>query len=52
VSDFDEKYERLKQRFIERSRQDLAVIRDERDPAKLRPVVHRLSGAPATRLSS
>jgi HPt (histidine-containing phosphotransfer) domain-containing protein len=48
VSGFDENYERLKQRFVERSRQDLAVIRVERDPAKLRPVVHRLSGAAGT----
>jgi HPt (histidine-containing phosphotransfer) domain-containing protein len=48
LSDFDERYEALKQRFIERSRQDLVVIRAERDPAKLRPVVHRLSGAAGT----
>jgi HPt (histidine-containing phosphotransfer) domain-containing protein len=48
LSSFDENYERLKQRFIARSRQDLAVIRVERDPAKLRPVVHRLSGAAGT----
>jgi HPt (histidine-containing phosphotransfer) domain-containing protein len=48
LSGFDEKYERLKQRFIERTRQDLEVIRVERDPAKLRPVVHRLSGAAGT----
>ena len=48
MSSFDENYERLKQRFIERSRQDLAVICVERDPAKLRPVVHRLSGAAGT----
>lgn len=48
MSDFDENYERLRRRFIERSRGDLAVIRAERDPAKLRPVVHRLSGAAGT----
>jgi HPt (histidine-containing phosphotransfer) domain-containing protein len=48
LSGFDENYERLKQRFLERSRQDLAVIRAERDPARLRPVVHRLSGAAGT----
>jgi HPt (histidine-containing phosphotransfer) domain-containing protein len=48
LSSFDENYERLKQRFVERSRQDLAVIRVERDPARLRPVVHRLSGAAGT----
>ena len=48
MSSFDENYERLRQRFIERSRQDLAAIRAERDPAKLRPVVHRLSGAAGT----
>ena len=51
MSDSDQTSERLKQltqRFIERSRQDLAVIRVERDPAKLRPVVHRLSGAAGT----
>jgi HPt (histidine-containing phosphotransfer) domain-containing protein len=48
LSRFDENYERLKQRFVERSRQDLAVIRVERDPARLRPVVHRLSGAAGT----
>jgi HPt (histidine-containing phosphotransfer) domain-containing protein len=48
LSVFDEKYQQLRQRFIERSRQDLDVIRAERDPAKLRPVVHRLSGAAGT----
>jgi HPt (histidine-containing phosphotransfer) domain-containing protein len=48
LTSFDEKYEQLKQRFIERSRQDLVVIRAERDPARLRPVVHRLSGAAGT----
>ena len=51
MSDSEHTQERLKQltqRFIERSRQDLAVIRAERDPAKLRPVVHRLSGAAGT----
>lgn len=48
MTDFDENYERLRRRFIERSRGDLAEIRAERDPAKLRPVVHRLSGAAGT----
>jgi HPt (histidine-containing phosphotransfer) domain-containing protein len=50
VSDFDanERLNQLKQRFIERSRQDLVAIRAARDPAELRPVVHRLSGAAGT----
>ena len=48
MSGFDERYDQLKQRFVERSRQDLVVIRAERDAAKLRPVVHRLSGAAGT----
>ena len=48
MSGLDEKYERLRRRFIERSREDLLVIRAERDPVHLRPVVHRLSGAAGT----
>jgi HPt (histidine-containing phosphotransfer) domain-containing protein len=48
VSEFDESYRRLKQRFIERCREDLAAIGADPAPARLRPVVHRLSGAAGT----
>jgi HPt (histidine-containing phosphotransfer) domain-containing protein len=48
LSDFDESYQRLKRRFIDRCREDLAAIAADPDPARLRPVVHRLSGAAGT----
>jgi HPt (histidine-containing phosphotransfer) domain-containing protein len=48
LSDLDEKFELLRQRFLARCRQDLEAIRAERDPARLRLVVHRLSGAAGT----
>jgi HPt (histidine-containing phosphotransfer) domain-containing protein len=48
LSEFDESYQQLRLRFLERTRQDLVLIRAEHDPAKLRPVVHRLAGAAGT----
>jgi HPt (histidine-containing phosphotransfer) domain-containing protein len=48
VTDFDESYRRLKRRFIDRCREDLAEIRADGDRTRLRPVVHRLSGAAGT----
>jgi HPt (histidine-containing phosphotransfer) domain-containing protein len=48
VTDFEENYRRLRGRFLDRSREDLEVIRRERDPSRLRPVVHRLAGAAGT----
>ena len=43
-----ERLEQLKLRFLERTRGDLDIIRTERDPERLRAVVHRLSGAAGT----
>jgi HPt (histidine-containing phosphotransfer) domain-containing protein len=48
LTDFDENYRRLQERFLDRCRQDLEVIRSERDPERLRAVVHRLAGAAGT----
>jgi HPt (histidine-containing phosphotransfer) domain-containing protein len=48
LTDFDESYRRLRERFLDRCRQDLEVIRVERDPERLRAVVHRLAGAAGT----
>ena len=48
MSEFDENYRKLQQRFLDRCRQDLDVIRVERDPERLRATVHRLAGAAGT----
>ncbi len=48
MSDFDENYRALRRRFLDRCREDLDAIRSERDPERLRAVVHRLSGAAGT----
>lgn len=48
MTDFDERYRVLRGRFLDRCRQDLEAIRTERDPERLRAVVHRLSGAAGT----
>jgi HPt (histidine-containing phosphotransfer) domain-containing protein len=48
VTDFDERYRALRRRFLDRCQEDLEVIRHERDPSRLRPVVHRLAGAAGT----
>jgi HPt (histidine-containing phosphotransfer) domain-containing protein len=48
LTDFEENYRRLRGRFLDRCREDLEVIRVERDPSRLRPVVHRLAGAAGT----
>lgn len=52
MSEIEDRYQALRRRFIERCRQDLAVLeaalaRDVADPA-LRATVHRLSGAAGT----
>ncbi len=48
MSEFDDRYQALRRRFVERCREDLRHLRTETDPQKLRPVVHRLSGAAGT----
>lgn len=50
MSSFDENesFRALRGRFLDRCRGDLEVIRSERDPERLRAVVHRLSGAAGT----
>ncbi len=48
MTDFDARYEELRRRFLQRCCEDLRHLREETDPLKLRPVVHRLSGAAGT----
>jgi HPt (histidine-containing phosphotransfer) domain-containing protein len=48
VSGFDDRYQDLRRRFVLRCRDDLRQLQTETDPQKLRPVVHRLSGAAGT----
>ncbi len=52
MSEFDDRYQALRRRFVERCREDLAVLEAATDGAveaeALRATVHRLSGAAGT----
>jgi HPt (histidine-containing phosphotransfer) domain-containing protein len=48
MSEYDERFQQLRRRFIDRSADDLNVLRGERNRETLRPVVHRLAGAAGT----
>jgi HPt (histidine-containing phosphotransfer) domain-containing protein len=48
VSEYDDRFQQLRRRFVDRSAGDLAVLKSETDPSVLRPVVHRLAGAAGT----
>ncbi len=45
MSELDQRFQALRTRFVARSRGDLAALRVETDPVRLRFIVHRLSGA-------
>lgn len=48
MSDAGDRFQALRERFLDRSAGDLDTLRHERDPAALRLVVHRLAGAAGT----
>lgn len=52
MTDFDARYQALRERFVERCRGDLAVLEQAQgggvDAESLRATVHRLSGAAGT----
>ena len=52
MSEFDDRYQALRRRFVERCREDLAVLEsavgEEVEAEALRATVHRLSGAAGT----
>jgi len=48
VSGADDRFQALRERFLDRSAGDVETLKRERDPAALRLIVHRLAGAAGT----